>query len=168
MATPGAIAYVSYDRVIRDRLTAVALRNKAGVFVTLSKPRFQAAVKVSSISKSAALTASLIDTDGPNVWRLTDLTHILLDTSPKTAERANASAQFFYWAFLKRNILINGSGFAAWPTEVQAMVVRKLGEIKPLDGKKLNFTRWQADSLSAHWVNAQTEHNPDAARHRTL
>ena len=139
-ATPGAIGYISFDRVLRDGLVSVALRNKAGQFVTASETAFQATVKVSNIGKSQSLTASLVDLDGLGVWPIVDLTYILLDGSPKSSERASASAKFFYWAFLKGDTLIRGTGFAALPTEVQAMAIRKLAEIKSTDGKSINLT----------------------------
>jgi len=151
-ATPGAIGYVSFDRVLRDGLVSVSLRNKAGNFMAPSEAAFQAAVKASSITKSASLTASLIDMPGSGVWPIVDLTYILLDASPKLADRSSASARFFYWAFLKGDPLISGSGFAALPTEVQAAVVRKLGEIKPADGKPLNFTQHSEHKLLTRWI----------------
>lgn len=140
-STPGAIGYASFDRVLRDSLVSVSLKNKAGVFVAASEGAFSAAVKASGISKSESLTASLIDMDGAAVWPIVDLTYVLLDGAPKSAQRASASAKFFYWAFLKGDTLIRGTGFAALPTEVQAMVVRKLADIKPTDGKSINLTR---------------------------
>ena len=151
-ATPGAIGYSSYDRVLRDGMVSVALRNKAGQFVTPSEGAFQAAVKGSSISKSDSLTASLVDLDGAGVWPIVDLTYVLLDGSPKSADRASASARFFYWAFLKGDVLIRGTGFAALPTEVQAMVIRKLGDIKPLDGKSIQMTRRPPQAWLARWT----------------
>lgn len=152
-AVPGAIGYVSFDRVLKDGLSAVSLRNKAGQFVSPSESAFQAAVKASSISKSESLTASLIDLDGVGVWPIVDLTYILIDAAPQSAVRASAAAKFFYWAFLKGDVLIRGTGFAPLPTEVQALVVRKLGEIKPMDGKPMNFTRRPAGGLLASWTD---------------
>lgn len=147
--TPGAIGYVSFDRVLRDALVAVSLRNKAGQFVVPSEAAFSAAVKASSISKSESLSASLIDMEGVVVWPIVDLTYVLLDGAPKSSARASASAKFFYWAFLKGDALIRGTGFAALPTEVQAMVVRKLADIKPTDGKSINLTHRLVGGLLA-------------------
>lgn len=147
--TPGSIGYVSFDRVLKGGLAAVMLRNKAGLFVAPSELAFNAAVRASSISKSSALTTSLVDLDGVNVWPIVDLTYILLDSAPESAARASASAKFFYWAFLKGDAIIKGTGFAPLPTEVQALVVRKLAEIKPLDGKPMNFTQSPATGALA-------------------
>lgn len=152
--TPGALGYVSFDRVLKSGLASVALRNKAGQFVTPSEASFQAAVKASNIGKSETLTASLVDLDGVGVWPIVDLTYILLDGSPKSSAKASASAKFFYWAFLKGDTLIRGTGFAALPTEVQALVIRKLAEIKPLDGKSINLTRRSPEGLVARWDSA--------------
>jgi hypothetical protein len=85
--------------------------------------------------------------DGAGVWPIVDLTYILLDNAPKSNARATASAKFFYWAFLKGDTMIKGTGFAALPTEIQARVIRKLSEIKPQDGRPLNFTRHPQEGL---------------------
>lgn len=159
--TPGSIGYVSFDRVLRDGLSAVSLRNKSGQFISPSEAAFQAAVKVSSISKSEALVASLVDLEGSAVWPIADLTYIILDGSPKSSVQASATAKFFYWAFLKGDILITGTGFSALPTAVQALVVRKLGEIKPQDGKAIKFSRSQPQSLFATPVDIfESRHLP--------
>lgn len=153
-ATPGAIGYVSYDRVLRDGLAAVSLRNKAGNFVPPSEASIRAAVKGSMFRKSSALTASLIDMPGVGVWPIVDLTYILLDAAPKSAEQASATARFFYWAFLKGDALISGTGFAPLPTEVQALAVRKLVELRAGDGKPLNFTRRPAQMMFTRWIQS--------------
>jgi phosphate transport system substrate-binding protein len=147
--TPGAIGYASFDRVLRHSLVSVSLKNKAGQFVMASEGAFSAAVKASGISRSDSLTASLIDMDGASVWPIVDLTYVLLDGAPASAQRASASAKFFYWAFLKGDTLIRGTGFAALPTEVQAMVVRKLADIRPTDGKSINLTHRPEGALMA-------------------
>jgi phosphate transport system substrate-binding protein len=147
--TPGAIGYTSFDRVLREALVSVALKNKAGQFVVASEGAFSAAVKASGISKSESLTASLIEMDGVSAWPIVDLTYVLLDGAPPSAQRASASAKFFYWAFLKGDTLIRGTGFAALPMGVQAMVVRKLADIKPADGKSINLTARPEGALLA-------------------
>lgn len=151
-ATPGAIGYASFDRAQRSGLTMVALRNKTGRFVTPSEAAFRAAVKASNVGKSDSMTASLVDLDGTEVWPIVDLTYILLDAFPKSSTRASAAAKFFYWAFLKGDPLIRGTGFAALPAEVQALVVRKLAEIRPQDGKSIILTQrpFQGEYRVAH------------------
>lgn len=151
-ATPGAIGYASFDRAQRSGLVMVALRNKSGRFVTPSEAAFRAAVKASSIGKSDSMSASLVDLDGTEVWPIVDLTYILLDAFPKSSARASAAAKFFYWAFLKGDPLIRGTGFAALPAEVQALAVRKLAEIKPQDGKSIILTQhpFQGEYRVAH------------------
>jgi phosphate transport system substrate-binding protein len=135
--TSGAIGYVSFDRVAKFGLNAVALRNKAGKFVTVSESSISAAVRASGMRSD--LRASLIDMNAPDAWPLVDVTYILLDANPKVAAPASRTLKFFYWAFLKGDDIVRGTGFAPLPIEVQARVVRLLGEVKSKDGLPIDY-----------------------------
>jgi phosphate transport system substrate-binding protein len=50
-ASEGAIAYVSYDRVVKDELAAVRLRNAASQVVSASEAGFRAAILDSDVSR---------------------------------------------------------------------------------------------------------------------
>ena len=93
------------------------------------------------------LHASLIDVNAPDVWPLVDATFILIDANPKLASEASRTLKFFYWAFLKGDEIVRGTGFAPLPTEVQVRVLRMLAEVTaqdrmPIDyfGAKQSFT----------------------------
>jgi phosphate transport system substrate-binding protein len=132
-SVPGVIAYLSYDRVQRYGLTAVALRNSAGQFVLPSEEGFLAALRASDIRANATMISSLINLSGSATWPISNLSYILLDATPKSAVKAGTTARFFYWAFLKGDGLIRGTGFAPLPADIQALAVRKLSEIRPQD-----------------------------------
>ena len=51
-ATPGAIGYASSDYTLRDRLTAVSLRNPRGEFVQPDLPAFRAAIVAGGLFKN--------------------------------------------------------------------------------------------------------------------
>jgi phosphate transport system substrate-binding protein len=47
--------------------------------------------------------------------------------------------KFFYWAFLKGDEVISGTGFAPLPIDVQARVVRRLSEVRTESGEPINL-----------------------------
>ena len=67
------------------------------------------------------------------------MTYILVDARPKTAADANRTLRFFYWAFLKGDDIVRGTGFAPLPPLIQARVVRQLAEVEPKDGKLIDL-----------------------------
>lgn len=136
-STSGAIGYVSFDRVTKFGLSAVALRNKAGKFVSVSENSIIAAVRGSALRTD--LRASLIDVGAADAWPLVDATYILVDASPKAAADASRTLKFFYWAFLKGDDIVRGTGFAPLPAEVQARVVRLLGDVKSQDRLPIDY-----------------------------
>lgn len=138
-AHAGAIAYVSYDRVVKERLAGVKMRNRAGNFVAASEEGFKVAVQESDLNRKGDETASLLDQPGLLAWPITVTTYILVDAQPKTAAEARESLQFLYWAFLKGDSLLRGSGLTPLPTAVQARLVPRFEKVRPQDGQPLSF-----------------------------
>jgi phosphate transport system substrate-binding protein len=135
--TSGAIGYVSFDRVSKFGIAAASLRNKAGQFVAVSENSILAAVRASALRTD--LRASLIDINAPDAWPLVDATYILIDANPLLAAEASRTLKFFYWAFLKGDDIVRGTGFAPLPAEVQARVVRLLGDVKSQDRLPIDY-----------------------------
>ncbi len=135
--TPGAIGYVSFDRVAKFGLQTVSLRNKSGQFVVVSENSISAAVRASGLRSN--LSASLIDVAAADAWPLVNVTYILLDANPKVASEASRTLKFFYWAFLKGDDIVRGTGFAPLPPEVQVRVVRLLADVKSQDRVPIDY-----------------------------
>lgn len=136
-STAGAIGYVSLDRVTKSGLKSVSLQNKAGNYVMASESSLLAAAINSGLRKD--LRASLLNSDGNDSWPITDLTYILVEAEPKSADAGSRTVKFFYWAMLKGDDIIRGTGFAPLPPGIQARVVRRLSEMKSRDGKSIEF-----------------------------
>jgi len=137
--TPGAIAYVSYDRVVHSGLTSVRLLNRAGNFVAASADGFRVAVQESDLNRRGDETASLLDQPGLLSWPITITTYVLIDAQPKTAAAASEALQFLYWTFLKGDSLVRSSGLTPLPTAVQARLIPRFQKVRPLDRQPLNF-----------------------------
>ncbi len=136
-STVGAIGYVSLDRVAKMGLTSVSLKNKAGQFVVASESAIAAAASGSDLRKD--LRATLLNSSGADTWPIAEMTYILIDARPKTAAEANRTLRFFYWAFLKGDDIVRGTGFAPLPPMIQARVIRQLGEVEAKDGKLIDL-----------------------------
>lgn len=134
-ATPGAIAYVSYDRVLRDKLTAVKLRNVAGRFVLPSEAGFKAAILESDMYRQGDDLATLLDRPGNDAWPITLTSFVLVDAEPATAAKAVGALKFLYWSFMHGDDLTRGTGFAPLPVSVQTRLAARFTQVRPKDGQ---------------------------------
>ncbi|MCE4557840.1 phosphate ABC transporter substrate-binding protein PstS [Roseateles cellulosilyticus] len=134
-STPGAIAYVSYDRVLHDKLAAVRLRNAAGRFVSPTEAGFRAAILDSDMYRQGNDLASLLDRAAPEAWPITLTTFVLLDAEPAAAAQAEPALKFLYWCFMRGDDLTRGSGFAPLPVSVQSRLAARFTQVHPKDGQ---------------------------------
>ena len=138
--TPGAISYVSYDRVLKQGLTSVALRNgKDSGYVAVSERAFTAAVMASGMYKTGDESSNLLNIPQENAWPITMTTFMLLDAEPKTAAAVQDAVQFIYWTQLSGDFLLKNSGFAPLPSMVQARFAARLAAIRPKDGSVVSL-----------------------------
>jgi phosphate transport system substrate-binding protein len=138
----GAIAYVSYDRVARDGLSDVRLRNASGRFVRASETGFRSAIKESELGRTGNDLASLMDRPGPDTWPITSATFVLIDANPKEADAASAALRFLYWCFLHGDDLTRGTGFAPLPIIIQSRLAARFASVKAQDGKTLQYVTY--------------------------
>jgi hypothetical protein len=133
--TPGAIAYASYDLVVKQRLSSVSLRNGTDTaYVSASEFSLRAAVLASGMYKTGDEATSLMNLPSPDAWPITLTTFILIDAEPKTAASAQAIVQFLYWTQLSGDRVLKDSGFAPFPSAIQARFAARLSSIRPKDG----------------------------------
>lgn len=133
--TAGAVSYVSFDRVARDRLTAVKLRTQDDASVAASEAAFRAALLASDMYRKGDDEASLLAQPRRDAWPITATSFVLLDASPRDAAKAQAISRFVYWAFMHGDELTRGTGFAPLPERVQARLAGRLLQIRLPDGK---------------------------------
>jgi phosphate transport system substrate-binding protein len=139
-ATRGGISYVSFDRVGRDGLTALRLRNGSGADVMASEEAFKAAVLASDVYRQGDDNASLLNQPRADAWPLTATSFVLLDARPKDLKGAEWTARFVYWCFMHGDDLTRGTGFAAMPSRVQAKLSGRLMQIQGPRGELPQFT----------------------------
>jgi phosphate transport system substrate-binding protein len=134
-ATQGAIAYVSYDRVVQDELAAVRLRNAANQVVSASEAGFREAILDSDVSRKGDDLASLMNRPSPGAWPITLTSFVLFDAEPADSTRASTTMKFIYWCFMHGDDLTHGTGFAPLPINLQARLAPRFAQVKPKDGK---------------------------------
>lgn len=135
----GAMAYVSYDRVIKDKLVAVRLLNNQGTAVEASEAGFRAAIVASDVYRKGDDTASLLNMPRHDAWPLTATSYMLLDARPKDVKQAELAARFVYWCFMHGDELTKGTGFAPLPDRVQARLAGRLLQIQGPSGEMPKF-----------------------------
>lgn len=138
-ATPGGIAVVSFDRVLRDRLAAVRLKNAAGKVVAASEAGFRAAILSSELHQRGDDTASLLNRPRADAWPLTATSFVLLDATPKEMASSEWAARFVYWCFMHGDELTRNTGFAPLPDRVQARLAGRLLQIHGPAGQTPQF-----------------------------
>lgn len=134
-ATPGAIAYVSYDRVLRDKLASVKLRNAAGRFVLPTESGFRAAILESDMYRQGDDLATLLDRPGNEAWPITLTSFVLVDAEPANVAKALGTLKFLYWCFMHGDDLTRGTGFAPLPVSVQSRLATRFTQVRPKDGQ---------------------------------
>lgn len=137
--TAGGLSYVSYDRVQKDRLSAVKLRTTGGFVVAASEEAFRAAILASDLYKKGDDGAGLLSQPRADAWPLTATSYVLLDASPKDMNTTDWAARFVYWCFMHGDELTRGTGFAPLPERVQARLSGRLLQIKGPAGQVPRF-----------------------------
>lgn len=138
-ATPGALAYVSFDRAERDALVTVKLRNAAGAWVAASEAGFRAAIQESDVARRGDDVASIMDRPGAAAWPITMTSFVLFDAAPARAEDAQAALRFLYWCFMHGDDLTRGTGFAPLPTVLQSRLAARFMAVRPQDGRAVDY-----------------------------
>jgi phosphate transport system substrate-binding protein len=133
--TDGGIAYVSYDRVVKDELAAVRLVNGAGVAVAASEAGFRAAILDSDVSRAGNDLASLMNRPASGAWPITQTSFVLFDAEPADADRAAQGMRFLYWCLMHGDDLTRGTGFAPLPVNLQARLTARFAGVRAKDGK---------------------------------
>jgi phosphate transport system substrate-binding protein len=137
--TPGGITYVSYDRVQKDRLSGVRLREPGGAVVSASEEAFRAAILASDVYRKGDDTAGLLAVPKADAWPLTATSFVLLDAAPRDPVAAEWVSRFVYWCFMHGDELTRGTGFAPLPERVQAKLTGRLMQIHGPDGQVPKF-----------------------------
>lgn len=96
--TRGAIGYVEYAFVVKNKLTYGLVQNRAGQFVEPNAESFQAASVGAPWDNAKDFYVVMTDAPGQKAYPITATSFILMHKHPKNPDTAQRAIDFFKWA----------------------------------------------------------------------
>jgi phosphate transport system substrate-binding protein len=125
----GAIGYVDIADAMKNNMTFVSLKNKAGKFVLPSQQTIADAAAGADF-KVKGMAPDLLDQTHANAWPITSATYILAYEKGADAVRQKAVVDFFTWSLNNGQKMAEELGFVALPVKVVKMVEAEMKDIK--------------------------------------
>ena len=107
MQTKGSIGYVEFAYAKQNKMTHVALINKAGKAVQPSLDSFQAAAAGAGFKAEEGFYAILTNADGDASWPVAGATFILMHKQPMDAEKSKFALKFFEFAYANDKMAVD-------------------------------------------------------------
>jgi phosphate transport system substrate-binding protein len=95
----GAIGYVEYAYVKKNKLNYTQLKNHEGVFVAPDDATFEAATAAAQWAQTPGFAVDFTDAAGKNSWPISSATFILLHKKQADSAKGQAVLKFFNWAY---------------------------------------------------------------------
>jgi phosphate transport system substrate-binding protein len=118
--TDGAIGYVEFIYALRHHLGMIALRNRAGHYVSANLETVGAAAAAMNPDFSPARGLLIGDTSGSNVYPLSTFTYILLLKDKAADSKRKLLLDFLSWALDSGQRQAAGLGYVAVPPAIAA------------------------------------------------
>ena len=95
----GAIGYVEYAYVKKNKLNFMQLRNRDGVYVSPDDKTFAAAAAGADWFSVPGMGLSIVDQKGAQTWPISTASFILMYKSPADKAASQEVLKFFDWSF---------------------------------------------------------------------
>jgi phosphate transport system substrate-binding protein len=125
----GAIGYVDVADAMKNNMTFVALKNKAGKFVLPTQQTIADAASGADF-KVKGMAPDLLDQSHANAWPITSATYVLAYEQGGDATKQKAVVDFFTWSLKNGQKMAEELGFVALPANVVKMVEAEMKNIK--------------------------------------
>lgn len=125
----GAIGYVDIADAMKNGMTFVALKNKAGNFV-LPTQQTVADAAAGADFKVKGMAPDLLDQTHKNAWPITSATFVLVYEQGSDAAKQKGVIEFFTWSLNNGQKMAEELGFVALPANVVKMVEAEMKKIK--------------------------------------
>jgi phosphate transport system substrate-binding protein len=125
----GTIGYVDIADAIKNNMTLVALRNKAGLYIVPNQKSLADTVDGAEF-KSKGLIPDLLDQSHANAWPITSATYILAYAKGEDAGKRQDVVDFFKWSLMNGRAMAEEIGFVPLPEHVVRMVETELAKIR--------------------------------------
>lgn len=125
----GAIGYVDIADALKNNMTFVALKNKAGKFVLPTQQTIADAAAGADF-KVEGMAPDLLDQTHENAWPITSATYVLVYEKGSNADKQKSVVDFFTWSLNNGQKMAEELGFVALPANVVKMIEAEMKKIK--------------------------------------
>lgn len=125
----GAIGYVDIADAMKNNMTFVALKNKAGNFIVPNQDAVADAAAGANF-KVKGMAPDLLDQSHKNAWPITSATYMLAYEKGADATRQKGVVDFFTWSLNNGQKMAEELGFVPLPPVVVKMVEAEMKNIK--------------------------------------
>jgi len=134
----GAIGYVEYAYVKKNKMIYAQVKNKDGNFVEPGDDSFKAAAAGADWAKSPGYNVVLTNQSGKASWPITGASFILMYKLQADAAKGREVLKFFDWAFKNGDAMATELDYVAMPVAVTKLVQETWKtEVKDTAGKSI-------------------------------
>ena len=134
----GAIGYVEYAYVKKNKMIYASVKNKDGNFVEPSDDTFKAAAAGAEWAKSPGYYVILTNQSGKAAWPITGASFILMYKQQADAAKGKEVLKFFDWSFKNGEAMANELDYVAMPPAVIKLVQETWkNDVKDAAGKAI-------------------------------
>ncbi len=125
----GAIGYVDIADAMKNNMTFVALKNKAGNYIVPNQDAVADAASGANF-KVRGMAPDLLDQPHKNAWPITSATYMLAYEKGSDPTKSKAVVDFFTWSLNNGQKMAEELGFVPLPANVVKMVEAEMKTIK--------------------------------------
>ena len=125
----GAIGYVDIADAMKNNMTFVALKNKAGNYIVPNQDAVADAASGANF-KVRGMAPDLLDQAHKNAWPITSATYMLAYEKGSNAAKSKGVVDFFTWSLNNGQKMAEELGFVPLPANVVKMVEAEMKNIK--------------------------------------
>lgn len=125
----GAIGYVDIADAMKNNMTFVALKNKAGNYIVPNQKAVADAASGANF-KVRGMAPDLLDQAHKNAWPITSATYMLAYEKGSDPAKSKGVVDFFTWSLNNGQKMAEELGFVALPANVVKMVEAEMKNIK--------------------------------------
>ncbi len=125
----GAIGYVDIADAMKNNMTFVALKNKAGNYIVPNQDAVADAASGANF-KVRGMAPDLLDQPHKNAWPITSATYMLAYAKGSDPVKSKGVVDFFTWSLTNGQKMAEELGFVPLPSNVVKMVEAEMKTIK--------------------------------------
>ena len=125
----GTIGYVDIADAMKNKMSFVALKNKAGNYIVPNQDAVADAAAGANF-KVKGMAPDLLDQTHKNAWPITSATYMLAYENGSDATKQKGVIDFFTWSLKNGQKMAEELGFVALPPSVVQMVEAEMKNIK--------------------------------------